>query len=270
MHSVSAKTSALGAKSVEATLPPGPKAPPLVNALRWALQPIKFLKQCGDRFGDTFTVRFPKLPPYVFVSDPDSMRDIFNAEPDELQAGKVAGVMEPVFGKQALSLLDGERHIAERRMLTVPFHGERMQAYGDVMREIADDEIDRWPVGKPFPVHGPMQSLTLKVIFRGVLGTTDAESEQLRTLLTRLLNHAMNPVMLMPWTHVDLGPLTPYRAFMKTRGELDAILRQVIEERRLQDLSQRVDVLSMLIQAGKAGGPPMSTTSCATTWWRCS
>ena len=33
-----------------------------------------------------------------------------------------------------------------------PFHGRRMQAYAEAMRDSADLEIDSWPVGEPFPL----------------------------------------------------------------------------------------------------------------------
>ena len=34
-----------------------------------------------------------------------------------------------------------------------PFHGERMQVYGRVIRDIAGRAIERWPIGRPFSVH---------------------------------------------------------------------------------------------------------------------
>ena len=37
-----------------------------------------------------------------------------------------------------------------------------MRVYGDLMREITDDEIDRWPIDEPFSLHGPMQAITLR------------------------------------------------------------------------------------------------------------
>ena len=39
---------------------------------------------------------------------------------------------------------------ATGELLLPPFHGRRMQAYAQVMRESADLEIDSWPVGEPF------------------------------------------------------------------------------------------------------------------------
>ncbi len=45
-------------------------------------------------------------------------------------------------------LLDGAEHLRHRRLMLPPFHGRRMQAYEEVVREAADLEIDSWPVGE--------------------------------------------------------------------------------------------------------------------------
>jgi len=47
-------------------------------------------------------------------------------------------------------LLDGKEHMRQRKLMLPSFHGERMQRYGDVMREVAEREIAGWPVGEPF------------------------------------------------------------------------------------------------------------------------
>ena len=70
-------------------------------------------------------------------------------------------------------LLDGAEHMRERKTLLPPFHGERMQAYGDLIREIAEAEVATWPVGEPLAMRPRMQALTLEIIMRAVFGTRD-------------------------------------------------------------------------------------------------
>ncbi|MEW6269483.1 MAG: cytochrome P450, partial [Thermodesulfobacteriota bacterium] len=151
-------------------LPPGPDAPPLLQGLRWVQWPIPFLEECGRRFGDAFTVRLPGRPPVVMVSHPDAIKDLFTGSEDDLRAGEANYVLEPLLGRHSLLLLDGGEHLRERRLLLPPFHGERMQTYGDTMQQIARRAIDAWPVGRPFAVHPEMQSITLDVILRTVFG----------------------------------------------------------------------------------------------------
>ena len=53
-------------------------------------------------------------------------------------------------GRNSVLLLDGPEHMRQRKLMLPSFHGERMQRYGDADAEIAEREIDGWPVGKPF------------------------------------------------------------------------------------------------------------------------
>ncbi len=67
-------------------------------------------------------------------------------------------------------LLDGSEHLRHRRLMLPAFHGQRMLAHAETMRESTDREIDSWPVGEPFTILPSMQSLTLRVILEAVFG----------------------------------------------------------------------------------------------------
>ena len=90
-----------------------------------------------------FTVRFP-VGTIVFISDPEVIKEIFTGDPDVLHAGEGnAAPLEPIMGKNSVLLLDGAEHMRQRKLMLPSFHGERMQRYGDLMREIAEREIRR-------------------------------------------------------------------------------------------------------------------------------
>src|SRR5204863_4429996 len=81
----------------------------------------------------------------------------------------------------------------ERKLLLPPFHGERMRAYEQVMREAADRAIDSWPVGRPFPLLPEMQSLTLDVILRAVFGVDEGPRlEELKRRIRTLIDPTSN------------------------------------------------------------------------------
>src|SRR5438067_260081 len=168
-------------------LPPGPRVPALVQFLHLGFRPIAFLEECDRRYGTPFTLRVPARPPLVMFSDPEAIREIFTGDPELLRAGEANDLLEPMLGQHSLLLLDGPRHLRQRRLMLPPFHGERMQAYGRVMGEIADRSIDAWPVGRPFPIHDRMQAITLDVILRTVFGLDEgALLDRLRERLRRL------------------------------------------------------------------------------------
>ena len=70
-----------------------------------------------------------------------------------------------------------------------PFHGERMRAYAEVMREATDRSIDSWPVDEPFTLRREMQALTLDVIMRAVFGVEHgARQEELKTRIRAVID----------------------------------------------------------------------------------
>ena len=244
------------------TLPAGPASSPVVQLLYWVYRPIPFMEDCARRFGDVFTVRFPANPPFVFFSHPDAIRDIFTADPDRLRAGEANRPLLRLLGDHSLLVLDGARHLAERRLLMPPFHGERMQAYGAIMRDVADRTIDAWPLGEPFPIHPRMQALTLDVIMRTVFGVAEGPTfTRLRERLTRLLamtGSRFAPLVLLPFLQVDLGLFSPWGWLVGIARDVDEILFAEIRRRRAEGGAGRDDVLSMLVEARYDDGTAMT------------
>ena len=240
-------------------LPPGPSSHPMIQGLQFAFRPISFLERCARRYGETFLVRLPLGLPFVIFSNPAAIRDIFTASDGDLRAGEANQVIRPLLGDHSLLSLDGTRHTRERRLMLPPFHGERMLGYGDVMRQVAEAAIARWPIGRPFPVHPEMQAITLEVILRTVFGLADgATLDALRVRLRRLLNMVVNPIWLLPAFQRDLGRFSPGRMFQRLKAEIDALLYAEFARRRTAASSEATDVLSLLLAARDEDGRPMT------------
>ena len=69
------------------------------------------------------------------------VRDVFTGDPDVLRSGEANQILRPTLGEHSVLVLDGERHLRQRRLLLPPFHGERMQRYGALVRAIAEREV---------------------------------------------------------------------------------------------------------------------------------
>src|SRR5262245_48338365 len=98
----------------------------------WFLRdPFGYLDTCRSRYGDVFSARLGFLgnKPGVVVSAPSEIRRLFMAESDELRAGEANSPLEPVLGKHSVGLLDGSKHLRTRRLMSPPFHAERLSAY---------------------------------------------------------------------------------------------------------------------------------------------
>jgi cytochrome P450 len=218
------------------------------------------MEECRARYGDAFTMRFPGMPSgVVVVSDPVAVKDLFGLGPDEGHAGKANFVLEPILGEHSLLLLDGAEHLRQRKMILPAFHGERMHAYGRTMAELTHATIDRWPLGRRFPVHRSMQSITLQVILRTVFGVEEGPRfTELASVLTRMLDATANPMLLLPFLQRDLGPLSPWGRFLRLARQAQAILRAEIRRGREKGTAGRDDVLAMMLDAQDEQGRPLA------------
>ncbi len=173
--------------------------PKALQTLGWWARPTAFLEQCRRRYGRRFTIRFAGERPFVLISDPDELKQVFTAPPDVLHPGEGARILEPVVGPNSILLLDEDAHMSQKRLLMPAFHGERMQGLSALVAEIARAEIERWPRGEAAPIHARTQALTLEVILRAVFGLeAGSRLDELRRALTEMLDFGLSPISLFP------------------------------------------------------------------------
>jgi cytochrome P450 len=239
-------------------LPPGP-GPTAYTMPAWLFRPVPSMERWRRRYGSRFTVDIgPPEGKWIFVSDPDELREVFTAPADVLHPGEGAQVLRPIVGERSVLLLDGKEHLAQRKLMLPAFHGERMRRLVGVMEEVAAREVESWPRSQPFALHRRTQALTLEVILRAVFGLGAGERlDRLRRLLTELLDLGSSPITLLPPLRRRLGPLTTWSRFVDARAEADAHIYALIDERRHDD-GDRDDVLSMLLAARDEDGQPMT------------
>src|SRR5476649_1629719 len=141
-------------------LPPGPSEAPAVQAARWMVRPIAFMESCRRRFGENFSVRFLGFErPMVMLSDPEAIRALYTTHEHGLPPGRSIALL-PVMGPGSVLLLEGREHLARRKLMLPPFHGERMRSYETTVREVTEREINSWPRDRAFAIHPRMQAIT--------------------------------------------------------------------------------------------------------------
>jgi cytochrome P450 family 135 len=243
------------------SLPPGPSEPPAIQTARWLLRPISFMESCRRRFGDSFSVTFMGFAtPLVMLSDPAAIQALYTEPKHGLPPGRTIALM-PIMGPRSVLLLEGSEHLARRRVMLPPFHGERMQAYESTVREIAVSEIESWQDGVPFGLHPRMQAVTLEVILRAVFGVTDeARRERLRELLPQLLDSTSSAsVQFKVLLARRFQRLDPLGFLREVSAEIDDLLFAEIAERRADpQLGERQDILSLLALARFEDGEGMT------------
>ena len=240
--------------------PPGTPLPRGAQLAPWILRPGPTMRRWQRRYGDVFRLHVDPEHPWVMIADPDAVATIFRAGPDEVHAGEANHILKPALGENSVLCLDDEAHLRQRRLLLPPFHGERMQAYRDVMREATERALERMPRGVPFALRDHTQAITLEVIMRAVFGVTErGDMDRLRAVLATTVTWFGDPRNLVQ--QVVLGPEHPrVRAARRARLDpLDAELYRLIGERRAApDLAEREDILSMLVLAQDEDGGAMT------------
>ena len=234
-----------------------------MQTLRWAFRPLAFMRECRERYGDSFSVRFVGFErPMVMISDPVAIKALYTERSHGLPPGRNI-VLEPVLGSRSLLILEGADHLARRRLMLPLFHGERMRSYESVVEEIVTAEIDSWPLEREFPIHARMQAVTLEVILRAVFGvSTGPRLERLRQMLANVLQETASPTaQLVGLATRRFGGGGPWARFEGQLRAVDELLyAEIAEHRAKPDLEERDDILSMLMVARFEDGGAMDDT----------
>ena len=242
-------------------LPPVVEAPALWQTLRWSFRPLAFMDAGRRRYGDAFGVNFLGFTtPMYMLSDPAAIRALYREPSHGLAPGRNV-ILEPILGAQSVLLLEGADHLARRKMMLPPFHGERMRAYDETVQAAAATEIDSWPLGEPFAIHPRMQAITLEVILRAVFGVhegprLDSLRERLATVLQETASPRAQLLGLATRRFNDRGPWARFEGQLREVDEL--MFAEIAEHRRRDDLEERTDILSMLMLAEFEDGSHMA------------
>jgi hypothetical protein len=240
-------------------LPPGPSLPgPLQMIATWK-RPAASLERLRQRYGKRITVQLPFQPPFVILSDPEEIKQLFTAPPEAIHPGEGARILEPIVGRNSVILLDEAAHMEQRKLLLPAFHGEKMQRMAGLMRELTDRELERWPQLQPVKLHPRLQRLTLEIILRAVFGLEQGQRlDRLRDGLTEVLAFSESPLSVLPAVRDFAHWLPWFRRFDRLVEQTDALIFALIDERRTNGSEQHDDVLAMLLQARHEDQTPMS------------
>ncbi|MGB7442064.1 MAG: cytochrome P450 [Coleofasciculaceae cyanobacterium] len=247
-------------------LPDGPRPPKffrIARRLKLIFNPLKYVEDYAQRYGDIFKIGGEKFPPFVYVANPQAIKEIFTAEPELFECGRGNGILRFLLGDNSLILLDGEPHQRQRKLLMPPFHGDRLRDYSQIICDITEQVTREWSPGKPFKVRDYTQEITLRVILKAVFGLDEGERfEQLRRLLSSLLESFGSPLtsslIFFRWLQKDWGSLSPWGRFLRLKQQVKQLIFEEIQERREKGDFSGNDILTLLMSARDEAGEPMS------------
>jgi cytochrome P450 len=245
-------------------LPDGPQIPRWLRMIKFISQPVKYVDDFAKIYGDTFTIQSnPSDNPIVYFSQPEALEQIFTSDLSSFEVGRGNTGLRFLLGDRSFMLSDGERHQRQRQLLAPPFHGERMRAYGEDIRQITQQVSHQWQMNKPLKIRNSMQEITLRVILRVVFGLEAGERfEELRRSLSDLLDFMTSPLMssafFFNFMQKDFGAWSPWGWILQQQKKIDELIYTLLRERRAQPQQNRQDILSLMMAARYDDGQGMS------------
>jgi cytochrome P450 len=240
-------------------LPPGPRLPPLLQTVAWTLAPTWLMDRCAASLGESFTMTFwPSGLQFVLISSPEAVKTVFTAPPEVAPSATRNSPLAPVMGQSSVLILTGAEHMRQRKLLLPPFHGERMREYEQMIVEATRKDMAGWSKGQPMRLQAHTRAITLEVILRAVFGVDSERMGPLKQAITGLLE----PMNVFAVLRIALRPPSqarPTGAIGRALERLDEVIyREIALRREAQDLAERADILSLLMQARDEDGAPMT------------
>jgi cytochrome P450 len=188
------------------------------------------------------------------TAEPELIAELYGASDPELFAAVVPDPVDVLLGSRSLLLIAGQQHKRERKLLTPPFHGERMRGWAAAMADVGR---------RAFADGGEIRAMqrtelaTLEVIVRVIFGVDeDARVQEFIRAVTEWATAVRAGFLFFRGLQRDFFGLSPFSRYRKARARLDALLDDQIARTR-EGLGGRTDVLTGLVEARYDDGSGM-------------
>lgn len=182
------------------------------------------------------------------LNDPEAIKDVLVTQQHAFHKSQGARALRWLLGEGLLTSED-PLHRQMRRIVQPAFHRERIVEYARIMSSLADAWIAQRRDGEVIDMSAAMSELTLRIASRTLFGIdTGSEAAEIRDALQDTMETyplAIGPIGTL---RRRLPFLKSTRRFQRARARLDAILYQIIAQRRREG-GDRTDALSMLLSA---------------------
>lgn len=232
---------------------PGPKYLPWIG---WRLQglsmlkdPMKHFMSMYEKYGyvSAWNTRNPK---HIYAFGPAVYREIIlNPDiyiVDAFREGNLprGSAMEKLtFG---LMRLNGDVHHKHRRLMQPAFRQDIVNSYRNEIIAATQEELDTWVTGEIRSIDHDLMRLITFISMRTMFGMEpDEEARKLQRLIKDLMKYAGSPASMLFRFNI---PGTPYYNMLKTSIEIEALLKLLINRKRISANSSN-DVLSILIRS---------------------
>ncbi|WP_030408330.1 cytochrome P450 [Streptomyces albus] len=190
------------------------------------------------------------------VNAPELIHQMLTAQSGHFTKGLLFEKLK-LFGKDALPVADGPRHLTRRRLMQPAFHRERVTGYVRTMRDTAASAIRAWREGDEVDLKTEMQLMAQNIVMTAAFSAAPAP-DTARALLTSVdtLFKAALRRALVPLPLVDRLPTRYNRRLARAGSTLHQAAAGIITDHRIRP-DDYDDVISMLLDARDETGAPL-------------
>ena len=243
---------------------PGPQRAFIGTLISPRRNPLGLLTGLARDYGDIVTFKLAGERAFL-INDPQLIRDVLVTHQKNFTKSRGLERAKKLVGEGLLTA-EGANHVRQRRLIQPAFHRERIAGYADVMVAHTSRMRERWQPGETYDISNEMMRVTLSIVGK-TLFDTDVESKANEVGLA--LTHVMETffISMLPFQNIiDRLPIPAVRRAQRARQRLDALIYQLIADRRASGRDHG-DLLSMMLSsaddAGSVGAsaPPAGSLS---------
>jgi cytochrome P450 len=214
--------------------------------------PLKLFMKSRAKYGRVVRLDFIWMR-YLVVSSVEGAKHVLIDEHRKYRKSVNYDGLKFVLG-QGLLTSEGDFWLKQRRLAQPAFHRDRISALAETMLEATDDTVASWlRTGRESPsidIHSEMMQLTLRIVVRTLFGADVANAKEIGAAVSvaiRWADEFAGAAIRLP-PHI---PIPRNREFVKAKATLDALVQNIIDERRGKT-DERHDLLSMYMEAEDA------------------
>jgi cytochrome P450 len=227
--------------------PPGPGDFNLERTFRFVRDPLRILLPLYQEHGPIFSMRiFHGRVVMMLGPEANYYMTVSHASNFHWREGSM-GDLIPLLGDGLLTI-DGDYHRRARRIMLPAFHRERIAAAGETMVQETLRALAPWQPGDVVDLYHWARRLTMRIAMRALFGL-DPDEEGRGAQAAIDFERALSFYGIDFALRVVRGPRSPWSRMQAARKALDRIIYEEITRRRSAPDPERIDVLSMLLEA---------------------
>jgi cytochrome P450 len=193
--------------------------------------------------------------PVSLVSGPEEIRRVLVEDHSAFRVSpQVHAAFFPLIGHGLLTS-EGSWHRQQRKLMAPLFQPRQIIHYADSIVQAAEQTQEHWRNGQLLDLEQEMTQLTLRIISNVLFDANVANVQELGAAMAMVLTW-INLALFLPFPRL-FWPLS-HRRTRQAAALLKQSIQQMIEERRVARMPQRVDLLSLLLGARDEHGEGMS------------